>query len=343
MGCVKWRFKPVAEFCGEYEPLAYVIEGVLRSGSLYTLTAKTGTGKTALNVMVALAVAIGEGQSLLGCDVAQGRVAYIALENPDDVRMRFLAAAHRYDIDINDLGDRLVILDRREKTEEIWDELGRLSEDGPFRLVIVDTFAAHFDGDDANNSVQGGNFMRRYRPITQLRGRPTVLVSAHPVKHAAEDNLVPQGSGAILNEVDGNLTLSKQRGAITLHWGGKLRGPDFEALSFMFESRPCPAVLDAKGRQVAAPVLLPATARAHAKGGKSDLDGGSELLVAMAKNPNGTQHQWAEAIGCAKSTVNSRLQRLKSGGAVENRDGKWSITRKGRSVIEGEIELAGDC
>jgi len=32
-------------------------------------------------------------------------------------------------------------------------------------------------------------------------------VSAHPIKNASENALVPYGSGAILNEVDGNLTL----------------------------------------------------------------------------------------------------------------------------------------
>jgi hypothetical protein len=34
-------------------------------------------------------------------------------------------------------------------------------------------------------------------------------VSAHPIKNASENALVPYGSGAILNEVDGNLTLWK--------------------------------------------------------------------------------------------------------------------------------------
>src|SRR5262245_62015671 len=35
------------------------------------------------------------------------------------------------------------------------------------------------------------------------------LVAAHPIKNAPEDNLLPYGSDAILNEVDGNLTLWK--------------------------------------------------------------------------------------------------------------------------------------
>jgi hypothetical protein len=36
--------------------------------------------------------------------------------------------------------------------------------------------------------------------------------------------VVPYGSGAILNEIDGNLTLWKKRetGVVSLHWQGKL-------------------------------------------------------------------------------------------------------------------------
>jgi AAA domain len=53
------RFKSASAFCAEYVPLAYIIEGLLRSSSLYALTAKTGAGKTAFNIIVALAVATG--------------------------------------------------------------------------------------------------------------------------------------------------------------------------------------------------------------------------------------------------------------------------------------------
>ena len=52
-------FKDVVAFCGEYAPLAYAIEGIVRSGSLYTLTGKTGDGKTGFNVVMTLAVATG--------------------------------------------------------------------------------------------------------------------------------------------------------------------------------------------------------------------------------------------------------------------------------------------
>jgi hypothetical protein len=75
-------FKPVDAFCGEYMPISYAVEPFVRSGSLYTLTARTGAGKTALLVTMALAVATGRGDKILGREVTKGRVAFIAVENP---------------------------------------------------------------------------------------------------------------------------------------------------------------------------------------------------------------------------------------------------------------------
>ncbi len=85
-------FKTAAAFVGEYVPLSYTIEPMLRSASLYTLTARTGAGKTAFNVVAALAVATGRAD-ILGREVHKGRVAYLACENPDDIRMRIQIAA----------------------------------------------------------------------------------------------------------------------------------------------------------------------------------------------------------------------------------------------------------
>ena len=146
----------------------------------------------------------------------------MAFENPDDVRMKIMVAAYLLNIDLNEIGDRLVILDMRRKPEDIIVELERLARIEPFTFIAIDTLAAIFDGKDINDNVQGGDFMRRLRPLTQIGGRPAVVVSAHPVKNASEENLVPYGGGAILNEIDGNLTLWKRpdTGMVSLHWQG---------------------------------------------------------------------------------------------------------------------------
>jgi hypothetical protein len=329
------RFKTVSAFCAEYVPLAYVIEGIVRSGSLYTLTAKTGSGKTALAVMAALAVATGR-QDILGQEVTQGRVAYLACENSDDIRMRFMIAAKHWGIDLTELDRMIEVLDHREKPEEVCAALNRLAQAEPFTLIIVDTLAAFFDGQDFNDAKQAGDFMRRLRPATQIKGLPAVVVAAHPVKNAADDNLVPYGSGAILNEVDGNLSLSKVNGGLVrLHWHGKLRGLEFAPLPFRIETACSPDVLDVKGREVALPVMLPSTEHSAEDREKAEHDVSRKLLRAMIERPDAGQRAWAAEIG-AKSypTVNRRLHALKREKLVKETLGRWALTPEGRRAAD---------
>ena len=52
-------FKTLAQFLKEYEPLDYTVDPIIRRRSLYTLTAKTGHGKTAFMIVMALALETG--------------------------------------------------------------------------------------------------------------------------------------------------------------------------------------------------------------------------------------------------------------------------------------------
>jgi hypothetical protein len=327
-------FKTAARFCGEYVPLAYTIEPILRSASLYTLTAKTGAGKTAFNVIAALAVATGRAD-ILNREVVKGRVAYLACENPDDIRMRIKIAAYLLSINLDDIGDDLLILDYRAKPEAVHVELKRLAKQRPFALVIVDTLAAFFDGDDINNAVQGGQFMRRLRPLTQIAGLPTVLVSAHPVKNACEDALIPYGSGAILNEVDGNLTLWKRpdTGTVSLHWQGKLRGLEFQAVQFRFEEAASPEILDAKGREVRLPTMRPSSEQTSDDKQASEADRDRALLAAMVECPGATIRHYAGITGVAQTNITRKLQRLAKAKLVEQVLDKWTVTAKGRKAV----------
>jgi hypothetical protein len=329
-------FKTAATFTGEYVPLAYTIEPLMRSASIYALTARTGAGKTGFLVIAMLAVATGRAD-ILGREVHRGRVAYVACENPDDIRMRLMIAAHLLNVDLGSLGDSIVILDRREKPEAVHAALARLAEENPFRLVIVDTLAAFFDGENINDAVQGGEFMRRLRPITQIAGQPSVIVAAHPVKNASEDNLVPYGSGAILNEIDGNLTLWKkpETGIVSLHWQGKLRGLEFEPAHFRFEITGCPEILDAKGREVRLPTMRPATEQSADDCERQEVDTDKALLRAMIDSPGAAIREYAGMTKLSRSAVSRKLQRLARGKLVDQVLGQWTITEKGRKAVQG--------
>jgi hypothetical protein len=332
-------FLSAFEFCRAYEPIAYAVEPFIRSGSLYTLTAKTGAGKTALLIIMALAVVTGRGE-IIGREVTKGRVAFVAVENPDDLRMKLMVAAYILNINFAEIAGNLIILDKRVSPEALAAKLRELSADGEFRLITVDTLAAYFDGDDINNNVQAGNFMRRLRPMTHLPGAPSVIVAAHPVKNAAPDNLIPYGGGAILNEADGNLTLRRGDGGVTeLHWQGKLRGVEFEPAMFRFELLTSPDVKDVKGREVQLPVLRPVSAQDAAEREKVAVNKDVALLKAMAADPSSPINTWATAAGLSATSAKRTLAKLETAQAgkklVTNTLGKWTVTTAGLKAIDG--------
>jgi hypothetical protein len=320
--------------------------------------------------MAALAVATGR-PDILNLDVEKGRVAYLAIENSDDIVSRFAVAQRFYRIPDSAL-DRLFIITVKARPESVFTALENLSRSGGFALVIVDTLAAFFDGTDMNDNVAAGNFMRRLRALSRVLGNPAVVVPAHPTKGATAGSLIPYGAGAIVNEVDGNLTLCRRGTACVLHWQTKLRGPDFAPVVFRFRNVGCDEVRDAKGRRVIMPLLvpcaekpaepraLPAPSRPQARpqheqrrpredavplrlpdlshdprrSARSDeANRDTKLLRAMIANPNGTQQAWATATSVAKSNVNRRLMRLEEKGLVHGAHGKWTVTATGRRTV----------
>jgi len=243
------------------EPLRYTIDGVVQSGRIYTLTGPTNAGKTAFSTMAALAVATGR-RDILNLDVEKGRVVYLAIENPDDTVSRFEIAQRFHRIPDSELRDRLFIVTEKVKPESVLAELENRARSGGLALIVVDTLAAYFDGTDMNDNVAAGNFMRRLRVLSKLRGNPAIIVPAHPTKGATQGSLIPYGGGAIVNEVDGNLALWRAGDICKLHHQTKLRGPNFNPVSFRYREYGCNGVLDAKGRQVIMPLLVPVGVKA---------------------------------------------------------------------------------
>jgi archaellum biogenesis ATPase FlaH len=335
------------------EALHYTIDGVVRRGRIYTLTGPTGDGKTALCMTAALAVATGRAD-ILGLDVEKGRVLYLAIENPEDTVSRFTIAQHFHRILNPTLHNRLFIVKSKATPEAVFAALKDLAKSGPFALVIVDTLAAFFDGTDMNDNVAVGSFMRRLRALTTVLGNPAIVVPAHPTKLAAQGSLIPYGGGAIVNEVDGNLTLWRRGNVCRLHWQTKFRGPDFAPVFYRFREYGCDEVRDAKGRRVIMPLLVPLLLplaeepakrlalpaptrfqpRLHHEQRRSDAASPDvKLLRAMIADPNGTQAKWAAATGVVKSNVNRRLMRLEGEGLVQRADGRWTVTPAGKRTV----------
>jgi AAA domain len=202
-----------AEFIGGFVPPDYLLDGILQRRFVYSLTAQTGHGKTALALLIARLVGGSDQKATLGRHAAEkGQVVYFAGENPDDLRMRVIGdekLCNDTDARISFIPGTFSIEAMREKIES---EMKRL---GGVAMVIVDTSAAYFNGKDELSNTEMGTHARLLRTLTTLPGNPCVLVLCHPVKHVTEPSqLLPRGGGAFLAEVNGNLTLWKHDGTL---------------------------------------------------------------------------------------------------------------------------------
>jgi AAA domain len=287
------------EFLAKFEAPDYLVDGLLQRHFLYSLTGMTGAGKTAIACLLAVLMSCRTRGQMFGPHaVEHGRVVYIAAENPLDVQMRFLALLWKINLGMDDL-DLLVI----DNVQDLDKDHARIERDvrafGDVDLVIVDTSAAVFPGDDENSNPQMRAHAKRLRRLTELPGKPCTLALCHPVKNAAaQEALLPRGGGAFVAEVDGNLTLWAHDGCLAdLHWTGKFRGPDFALITFRTDTAYPPALVDKKGRPlptVVASVVTPEQAEVAQAGALGQEDA---LLAAMKDNPRGSLAAWATACG----------------------------------------------
>jgi len=151
-----------------FTPPAYLVDGVLQRGYLYSLTAHWGRQNGSCYVLDSPRLPMHRKE------VKAGTVLLLAGENPDDVRARFLVLADAYGFKAEDLKMQFVagVIDIAAKMPEIKAEAEAIND---LVLVVVDTGAAYFPGDESNPTLSR---------VTFLPGKPAVLVNCHPINNA---------------------------------------------------------------------------------------------------------------------------------------------------------------
>ena len=326
------------QFADGFQPPAYLIDGILQRGYLWALTARTNHGKTAVAMYIAQCVA--RSQDMHSHPVKGGTVLVLVGENPQDVRARFLVLAETYGFNHETIKMRFIdgVVDLAAKMPTIKAETDLIDD---LKLVIVDTAAAYFSGDDSNSNSQQGAYARLLRKLTMLKGLPAVLVNCHPVKNAARDNLLPLGGSAFLNEIDGNLTLWEEADKkVQLHWQGKFRGPDFEPIDFELRVAQCDKVHDEDGRLLPSIVAVP-LARMALEAGSNMLEADeNSVLIALYDERDASQDRLATKCGFvidgrpSRTKVHRILKTLSDYKFIaKHRRGKYRLTAKGRAEI----------
>ena len=331
------------EFVKGFVPPNYLVDGILQTGYLYSLTAQTGVGKTALAIRLAAHVATGT--PIGGLAVERGTALYCAGENPIDVQARWLGLTKSMALDPATTDVHFVPGARplSQIAAAIAAEVVRKGISPS--LVVVDTAAAYFEGDDENSNTQLGAYARQLRTLVNLPGSPCVLVLCHPTKKASADEMIPRGGSAFLAEVDGNIGAVRDGLIIRAGVVGKFRGSDAWSLRFELDViRDHPLLRDTKGRFISTVIARPISeAVAEAAEAHRATDWERVLRVLPGQNAPGMRvTDIARRLvwfvkGDQKQPATSKVDRaLKS---LQGEKLATAINKKWRLTAKGEREL----
>ncbi|MFQ8433495.1 AAA family ATPase [Amaricoccus sp. W119] len=332
-----WQLQSAAAFTADFVAPEYVLDGIVQRGRVYTLTAPTGSGKTA--VMLYAAMAIATGIDFCGLEIEHGDVIFMAGENPDDVRARVIATMEFFGIDPSKC--RLHFIAGTFSIRKDMEQLRAVAAALPdLTMVVVDTFAAYFDGDDENSNAQALDFARVVRKLSELPSKPAVVMPAHPVKNATKQNLTPKGGSSLLNEVDGNLTLWNEESIVTFHWQGKHRGPEFEPVRLELQRYECAAIHDKNGRVMPTIMAKPLMELRAQQIIRDTLSREDRLLLNIAKHPAQSVSDRCVEIGligaggAMKASMNRLLNRLVRQKMIKRFRTNWELTADGKKAVE---------
>lgn len=331
----------VDDFLAETDPPVWVVDGLIQTNYLYTLTAPTNHGKTAVSLVLAICVAAGK--EFAGKPVKQGNVLILCGENQDGFRLRTLATMASLGVTLDDVRGRIWVLPQSTGLAFVLEQIKKDAEGmGDLALVLVDTSVSFFAGDNENDNQQAYAHARDLRELTMLPGKPAALVNCHPSASAGKDmsreSCVPRGGSAFLNEIDTNLTVWAEGENAEFHWMRKKRGPDFAPIQFEYK----PLIMDQHGARVPTIVALPISEEKERDMRNRRREDENRLIFAMNTKPSGTFSDWAYECGwtvkegkfsgqALKVKVGRVLERLKDSKLAERskRDG-WVLTKAGK-------------
>ena len=329
-----FTWQPGDLFGRSFTPPEYCIDGLLLRGYLHGLTGLSNAGKTAIGLSLSYAVA--SGTPFGDRATAQGKVLFLAGENPEDLRLRVqgLSQFHGSSLHL----DQITVAFARFDLAPNLPHLRTLAEEaGGFALVVVDSAAAFFSGEDENSNPEMGRYALLLRSLTQLSGRPAVLVLCHPTKHASVEMLHPRGGSAFLNELDTNFSVSRDGEVVTLGWN-KVRGPAFDpiAISLVVHKFDLVTNLGSPITTVIASPLADRQIDVLTAAATAEEDRLLDYLRSLPLPPSYgdicAAMQWVTSTGKRNSRrVDTVMSRLQSAKLVRKYRGKWALTAEARS------------
>lgn len=318
-----------SDFLTDIPAPVYAVKPIIQMAQVTAITAHPNHGKSAFTFL--LVVGILTGYSIGPFTFKKGKVAILAGENVDNVKVQMMAALLKYRVP-RDLWENVVIYPIRKSLETATREVileCAARNLGPFVAVIVDTSSAYFGGDDENSNVDAQHQASSLRALScEQLGRPAVIVNCHPTKSAGRDNLVPRGGGAFIGELDQNLTVWNDGGLLNVSYT-KIRGAPFDPYTVALRDQD---VGFSNGEVTQIPVAVPLNEQEEQDARRVHTEQEAQVLAVVEQMPDAPMSGWAEHLGWMlsdgkpnKTMVLRALRRLEHDKKVSRVDGKWII------------------
>jgi hypothetical protein len=326
-----FRIKSSDEFLADLKPLEYLINGILPTGVVYSLTGYPGHGKTTLALQFGLSVALGE--AFAEREVTQGDVLILAGENPYNLKWQYAAALAARNIKT---APRMHFVEGHFSISGMLETLRqKMTELPELKLVIIDSLQAFFEGEDDNANIKMVEAARGFREIGNIESKPGILVIAHPAgKEPRKDNLVPRGGGAFLAEIDGNLTVWSEDGdGQTLHHSPKFRGAGFDPIDFVMATHEFDHLTDTNGTPLKLKVSR--TAFVFEQVTRADRHDRAlrQLLMELSGNPRMSIRELATKIGASKSSASRMIAEAQDEKLIKRHAKGWKVTDGGEEYL----------
>jgi hypothetical protein len=307
-------------------PVSWLIEGIIALGSLAVLYGQPAAGKTFLALAWALSVA--SGRPWLDRPVEKGAVLYISFEGVAGFGPRITAWQRHVDVADGELSSAYFVYD----AERFVDHRAKArledtvaSIDRPLRLIVIDTYARAFAGEE-NSAKDTGDFMAFVDKVRVTTGAAVLLIH-----HSGKDSdRGERGSTALRGAADTTMELRRLDAEALVLANKKQRMSDpFEDLPLAFDT----VEIDDGSSSL---VIVP---KATVTDLPLDESSRKALEVLATLGPDGaTATDWLKALGWPEASFYHVLRGLKDGRYIsrpgaKGRGERYTLTDRGRDAI----------
>ncbi|OPZ24547.1 MAG: hypothetical protein BWZ03_00127 [bacterium ADurb.BinA186] len=249
-------FTRASELIKNLSAIEWLIEDTIEADCIALMFGKPGSGKSFMSIAMACAVATGS--DFFGKPVKKGSVFYIAGEGFNGIARRLAAWQRNSGISLNGAelyqsSKPMLVFNEdsvRAFCDEIQETLSEIKE--PPKLIVIDTFARAFVGEDENDAKATSVFLNRLEEIRVMFGRSNILL----VHHSGHGNLKrARGSSNINATINVEYEVEKDESNLIILHNTKMKDAE-EQPDVGFRLVGVDLGLDSSGKEIGSAALV---------------------------------------------------------------------------------------